>query len=44
MYGAEDDTYWFDYDLTSAYTTGMTDLSLPDYQAAHLIDFEKVKL
>jgi len=38
MYGVDEETTWFDYDLTSAYTTGMSDLPLPDYYRASLID------
>jgi hypothetical protein len=44
MYGCDERTHWYDYDLTSAYTTGMTDLPLPDYYDAHLLqkdDFKK---
>lgn len=37
MYGTDTETKWFDYDLVSAYTTGMTDLPLPDYYKAQLI-------
>ena len=28
-YGVDKDTHWKDYDLTSAYTTGMAALTLP---------------
>ena len=38
MYGAEDNTYWYDYDLVSAYTTAMAYLSLPSYRDGHLIN------
>ena len=31
MYGVDNDTKWFDYDLTSAYTTVMAGLGNPDY-------------
>jgi hypothetical protein len=37
MYGVDENTHWIDYDLTSAYTTGMADLALPDYFNAELI-------
>lgn len=43
MYGGENKTHWFDYDLSAAYTTGMADRTLPDYYNASLInpnDFE----
>lgn len=43
MYGCDDDTDWFDYDLSSAYTTAMTHLPLPDYQQAKLIPYDEVK-
>ena len=29
MYGSEDETVWFDYDLASAYTSAMVHLSCP---------------
>ena len=38
MYGIDRETLWYDYDLTSAYTTGMAPLSLPDYYRGGLID------
>jgi hypothetical protein len=38
MYGSDKSTKWFDYDLASAYTTGMIHLSLPDYKRGVLID------
>lgn len=37
MYGSENQTHWVDYDLTSAYTTGMAALTLPDYYNGSLI-------
>jgi len=42
MYGVDEKTHWFDYDLTSAYTTGMTELSLPDYYNASLQNPDEV--
>ena len=42
MYGIDKDTKWFDYDLTSAYTTAMAALTLPDYFAGDIIDHNKV--
>jgi hypothetical protein len=42
MYGSENVTRWYDYDLRSAYTTAMTDLSLPAYHLGKLIDPDKV--
>lgn len=42
MYGVDADTYWFDYDLVSAYTKKMTDIPLPDYYNANLIKGEEV--
>lgn len=32
MYGVDTETLWFDYDLTSAYTTSMANLGDPDYR------------
>jgi hypothetical protein len=43
MYGAEDETIWYDYDLVSAYTTGMTDLSLPAYSEGKMITFDEIE-
>jgi hypothetical protein len=42
MYGVDKSTHWFDHDLTSAYTTGKTDMPLPDYHNAYLVNKEKV--
>jgi len=41
MYDCDDNTHWYNYDLTSAYTTGMTDLPLPDYYNAHLLKIDE---
>ena len=38
MYGSDDKTCWFDYDLVSAYTTAMAHLNLPSYYKGHLIN------
>ena len=38
MYGCDKKNQWFDYDLIGAYTTGMTELVLPDYYKAELIE------
>lgn len=45
MYGAEVNTYWYDYDddLVNAYTTAKADLSLPNYRNGRLIDPCKIK-
>jgi hypothetical protein len=43
MYGCDEKTNWIDYDLTSAYTTGMADLALPDYYNGSLIDPNELK-
>jgi hypothetical protein len=43
MYGAESKTLWFDYDLSNAYTSAMSHLSLPDYNQAILLNPETVK-
>ena len=45
MYGMDKETKWYDYDLTSAYTTAMAMLGNPDYSRASLIstkDFLKL--
>jgi len=42
MYGVVEDTYWFDYDLVSVYTTKMTNIPLPDYYIANLVKVEEV--
>lgn len=42
MYGRENEMKWYDYDLSAAYTTAMTDLSLPSYQHGKLISIDKV--
>lgn len=38
MYGSENNIEWFDYDLSSAYTTGMSHLTLPAYNRGGMID------
>jgi hypothetical protein len=43
MYGCDEKTHWWDYDLTSAYTTGMADLALPDYFNGGLINPDVLK-
>jgi len=40
MYGKDENTYWYDYDLTSAYTTVMAMLGDPDYSKGKLITEE----
>jgi hypothetical protein len=42
MYGVDEHTEWFDYDLVSAYTTGMSHMSLPDYFRAGLLNESNV--
>jgi hypothetical protein len=42
MYGSDNETLWFDYDLTGAYTTAMSYLSLPSYPEGKLIPIESV--
>jgi hypothetical protein len=37
MYGVDKTTTWYDYDLTSAYTTAMSDVNLPDYLLGRII-------
>ena len=43
MYGIDNNTTWYDYDLTSAYTTGMALLGNPDYKAAFSLSVEELK-
>jgi hypothetical protein len=43
MYGVDEDINWIDYDLVSAYTTGMSDLSLPDYYKGELVNIEDLR-
>lgn len=43
MYGCDESTKFFDYDLTSAYTTGMADLPLPDYHRGRLLKPSELK-
>lgn len=38
MYGVDNSQLWYDYDLTSAYTTAMSILGDPDYRKASFID------
>lgn len=37
MYGVDSKTKYYDYDLSSAYTTGMADLSLPAYRRGRFL-------
>lgn len=37
MYGTDEQTMWYDYDLVSAYTTAMADLRLPLYNQGRLM-------
>ena len=43
MYGSEESSHWYDYDLNGAYTTGMAHLTLPDYYNASLINTEDLE-
>jgi len=43
MYGVDNDIIWFDYDLTSAYTTVMAGLGNPDYNKGHLLNVEALE-
>jgi hypothetical protein len=43
MYGTDKITKWYDYDLTSAYTTAMAALTLPDYFAGNIMKEEDFK-
>jgi hypothetical protein len=38
MYGTDEKTDWFDYDLVSAYTTAMSHLSFPSYGGGVLVN------
>lgn len=42
MYGVDESNEWYDYDLTSAYTTGMSEIELPDYYKAGLINTKDI--
>lgn len=42
MYGCDNDTNWTDYDLTNAYTTAMTHLSLPNYNLGSVFEISKI--
>jgi hypothetical protein len=44
MYGVDNKTMWYDYDLTSAYTTAMAILGNPDYKQAKTITEESLNL
>jgi hypothetical protein len=44
MYGGEENTHWFYYDLVSAHTTAKAYLTLPSYNQGCLIDHEHEKL
>lgn len=43
MYGVDNETKWFDYDLTSAYTTAMAGLGNPDYNKGHMITVKQLE-
>lgn len=43
MYGVDNDTMWFDYDLTSAYTTAMAALGNPDYNKGRMITVKQLE-
>ncbi|KAI1495403.1 hypothetical protein F5X99DRAFT_155430 [Biscogniauxia marginata] len=43
MYGVDTEQTWYDYDLTSAYTTGMTMLGNPDYKKSVTLKQEELK-
>ena len=43
MYGSEDSTLWYDYDLAGAYTTAMTHLSLPEYKSGRVITVKELQ-
>ena len=42
MYGTDENTTWYDYDLTSAYTTSMINLALPDYYSGKIINPDEI--
>lgn len=42
MYGIDDSFKWVDYDLTSAYTSGMSLMGDPDYKNARIISKEEL--
>lgn len=43
MYGIDKETTWFDYDLTSAYPTGMCLLGDPDYSTGRYLTEKEIK-
>ena len=43
MYGVERDTVWYDYDLTSAYTTVMSMAGHPEYESCRRISKSELK-
>lgn len=43
MYGSDEETHWIDYDLVSAYTTGMGDMDLPDYFNYSILSKEELE-
>jgi hypothetical protein len=43
MYGVDTETKWFDYDLTSAYTTAMAGLGNPLYNQGHMITVRQLE-
>lgn len=42
MYGRDTETLWYDYDLTSAYTTGMATLGHPEYSAGRILNAKEL--
>jgi len=43
MYGVDNKTIWYDYDLVSAYTTAMSHLGVPNYKEASILKAEEIK-
>jgi hypothetical protein len=44
MYGLDTTNTWYDYDLTSCYTTVMSILGTPDYDNVESIDVKSIEL
>ena len=43
MYGVDNDTFWYDYDLTSAYTTVMAGAGNPDYAKGKILSTREIE-
>lgn len=43
MFGVDKSTYWYDYDLISAYTTAMSFVGDPDYSKGRILNVNELK-